>query len=71
MKAFIQDGISVSRCRECKTATQPDYIGRGRCRISPSFHVSGEFSGHRLYRENRDGITPSCPMYAQAVEVGE
>lgn len=26
---------------------------------------------YELYEDNKHGITPSCPMYAQAVEVSE
>ncbi len=62
MRAFT---IKVTKCEECPNK-----------RYSPEINnfVCGAHSGHAdriIYKRNRDGITPSCPMYASAKEVAE
>ena len=60
--------ILVSKCgskkQECPYAKKP--VGWGSCT-----HPSLRGKSYELYDQNRDGITPSCPMYDKAIEVAE
>ena len=62
MRAFTEDGISITNCEECS------YVEHDH----PNKNCSkNEYRGYLVYQENRDGITPSCPMYESSVEVAE
>jgi len=56
--------ILVSKCDECPNLDQ-SFLGY----TTPTCLLAD--NNTFLYKENRDGITPSCPMWSEAVEVEE
>lgn len=59
MRAFV-----VTKCGECKYENLEGF-GDGSCD-----QVDAEY-GESTYSNNRDGITPSCPMWNESIEVSE
>ena len=70
MRAFTINNNKVTKCGTDKTEC-PNYfisvhdhlVDKGRCFIAKDKSIT--------YKQNRDGITPSCPMYDKAIEVAE
>ena len=56
--------IKVTRCYEC-----PFFQIEGRNTVNHCLNSSTMDSPTYLYDQNKDGITPSCPMFAQSMEV--
>lgn len=54
--------IKVSKCSECPYVDYPYESHGGIC-------VEVEENGMTTYNKNKNGITPSCPMYESSVEV--
>lgn len=70
MKAFK---IMVTKCanaekriKECPHADSDGY-SHDFCGIAK---LDGR-TEYKVYRDNEDGLTPSCPMWSEAVEVSE
>ena len=61
MKKF---NISVSNCGNCPYGAPEDEAYNGHC----SYLYEGCFDA---YEQNKDGLTPSCPMWPQSIEVSE
>ena len=63
MKKF---NISVSKCDACPWFEPYSKICVGHCT-----KAGRDYNATVMYAENKDGITPSCPMWSEAVEVSE
>ena len=62
MESYIDVQEKVIKCTECPNIGFSRHIDAYYCR-------EADFDSIRIYKENKDGITPSCPMYAQSMEV--
>ncbi len=66
MKVFI-DSTVVSRCGECRHVDCED--DDGEIGLTYLCTMDAAIDCYSLYQENKDGLTPSCPMYPASVEV--
>ena len=60
--------IKITKCGKEKVVCPYSREPRGWAFCT---HPSRKADGGLLYEQNRDGITPSCPMYSESVEVAE
>ena len=61
--------VKVSKCGECLYANHNDWIDFCK-KVDEKINKPWPIR-NIVYAENKDGITPSCPMYESSVEVAE
>lgn len=67
MKAFELDGVNVSHCGGCpRVDCEDDDVEMGLIYFCT---IVGKKGCYTLHEENKNGLTPSCPMYESSVEV--
>ena len=59
MKTVI---IKVTKCGGCPHNGSGSFV---------EFCEIADGDSYEVFQQNKNGITPSCPMYSQAVEVAE
>lgn len=56
--------VEVAGCSTCPIAN----LNARCCMKNPAIDHESYVAAYRIYQENKDAITPSCPLYGQSQE---